>query len=315
MAVENDSDNIPGAGWGQFAASIAVVTGAGSGMGRELAVQLAGAGAHLALSDIHLDTLTETVGLARAAAPGDITITAHVCDVSDENAVVAWRDAVMADHQTSHVNYVFNNAGIGGGGSFVTDDRDAWERTFNICWFGVYYSSRAFMPLLVAAEHGHLVNTSSVNGFWASIGPGRPHSAYSAAKFAVKGFTEALITDLRANAPHVKASVVMPGHIGTSIALNSVRVHGGEVDAGVHEVENAFRNTAPTTSAQASTIILDAVARGDWRILVGDDAVILDELVRANPEEAYEMSFVTTMLSAGALPGLIATLANNSDAS
>ncbi len=311
MAVENESNMMSNPDWAQFSGSIAVVTGAGSGMGRELAVQLAGAGAHLALSDIHLDTLTETVALARAAAPGEVTISAHVCDVSNEAAVVEWRDAVVADHQTSHVNYVFNNAGIGGGGSFVTDERDAWERTFNICWFGVYFCSRAFMPLLVAAPYGHLVNTSSVNGFWASIGPGRPHTAYSAAKFAVKGFTEALITDLRANAPHVKASVVMPGHIGTSIALNSVMVHGGEVDAGVHEAENAFRNTAPTTSAQASSIILNAVARGDWRILVGDDAVVLDELVRANPEEAYEMSFVATMVSAGALPGLLATLAND----
>ncbi len=121
---------------------------------------------------------------------------------------------------------LFNNAGIGGGGEFVTGDRAEWERTFGVCWYGVYYGCRAFMDLLVASEEGHIINTSSVNGFWASIGPNVSHTAYAAAKFAVKGFTEALVTDLRLNAPHVHASVVMPGHIGTSIALNTGKVLG-----------------------------------------------------------------------------------------
>jgi hypothetical protein len=84
---------------------------------------------------------------------------------------------------------------------------DEWERTFNICWGGVYNCTRAFLPLLQHAEEGHIVNTSSINGFWASVGPRIPHTAYSAAKFAVKGFTEALITDLRINAPHSKTPV------------------------------------------------------------------------------------------------------------
>src|SRR5207249_4408893 len=105
-------------------------------------------------------------------------------------------------------------------------DRAEWERTFGVDWWGVYYCSRAFVPLLIASDEGCLVNTSSVNGFWASLGPQVPHTAYSAAKFAVKGFTEALITDFRMNAPHVKAAVVMPGHIGTDIFNNSRRVHG-----------------------------------------------------------------------------------------
>ena len=293
----------------EFAGSIAVVTGAGTGMGRELAVQLATSGADLALGDIHEDTLVETASLAAAANP-DVRIVTHTCDVSDRAAVDAWRDALAAELETDHVHLLFNNAGIGGGGSFVTDDAAGWERTFDICWGGVYNCARAFMPMLVAAPYAHIVNTSSVNGFWASIGPGRPHTAYSAAKFAVKGFTEALVTDLRANAPHVGASVVMPGHIGTSIAMNSVKVHGGEVDAAVQEVENAFRNTAPTTSAQAATIILDGVRDRRWRILVGDDAVTLDELVRSTPEEAYELSFVERMLAEGALPGLVQTLAD-----
>jgi NAD(P)-dependent dehydrogenase (short-subunit alcohol dehydrogenase family) len=106
----------------------------------------------------------------------------------------------------------------------IAHERSEWERTFNICWFGVYYCTRAFLPMMLKADKGHIVNTSSVNGFWASIGPSVPHTAYCAAKFAVKGFTEALMTDLRLNAPHIKCSVVMPGHIGTDIVVNATSV-------------------------------------------------------------------------------------------
>src|SRR5207342_2297469 len=108
-----------------------------------------------------------------------------------------------------------------------TNTREQWERTFNICWGGVYLGVRVFLPMLMKAAEGHIVNTSSVNGFWASVGMGVSHTAYSAAKFAVKGFTEALMNDLRLNAPHLKCSVVMPGHIGTSIVSNSRRIQTG----------------------------------------------------------------------------------------
>ena len=109
----------------------------------------------------------------------------------------AFRDEVVAQHATDHINLLFNNAGIGGGASFVNGDRAEWDRTFGVGWGGVYNCSRAFVPLLVASDEGYLVNTSSVNGFWACLGPGIPHTAYSTAKFAVKGFTEALVTDFR----------------------------------------------------------------------------------------------------------------------
>ena len=133
-----------------------------------------------------------------------------------------FRDEVRgAQHETDHINLLFNNAGIGGGGSFLLADREEWDRTFGVCWGGVYNCSRAFVPLLVASDAGYLVNTSSVNGFWASLGPGIAHTAYSTAKFAVKGFSEALLEDFRINAPHVKVAVVMPGHIGTDIVLNT----------------------------------------------------------------------------------------------
>jgi NAD(P)-dependent dehydrogenase (short-subunit alcohol dehydrogenase family) len=304
-----------------FADKIAVVTGGGTGMGRELVLQLADAGCHVAMCDVSEDNMADTKSLA----VDGVRVTTHVADVADEAAVLAFRDAVTSEHQTDHVNLVFNNAGIGGGGSFVTGDRAEWEAVFNVCWGGVYNGSRAFVPMLVASTEGHLVNTSSVNGFWASLGPARPHTAYSAAKFAVKGFTEALVTDFRVNAPHVSASVVMPGHIGTSIVANSgsyfgrnpkdmddealaqVRAEFGkqgldvsgasdeDIRAGMIAMADGFRDNAPMTAAEAATVILDGVKAKRWRILVGQDAHALDQFVRHQPEEAYEPALLESL--------------------
>ncbi len=317
-----------------FTGRIAVVTGGGTGMGRELVCQLVQAGAHVAMCDVSADNMEETRRLANAGPQQRVT--AHVCDVSNEGQVLNFRDEVVAQHETDHINLLFNNAGIGGGGEFVTGDREQWERTFAVCWYGVYYNCRAFMDLLVASEAGHVINTSSVNGFWASIGPTVSHTAYSAAKFAVKGFTEALITDLRLNAPHVKASVVMPGHIGTSIALNTSKVLGveGALEMNTEQVQAVrerlsaaglpvdnvpddhiremlhqravdFRDKAPTTAAAAATIILDGVREERWRILVGDDAHAIDELVRQDPESAYDPDFIQRMMQQGHFGGLV----------
>src|SRR6185312_11655449 len=152
---------------------------------------------------------------------------AHHADVSDESQLQRFRDEIAEQHDTDVIHLLFNNAGIGGGGSLVNDERAGWERTFNVCWGGVYFGVRTFMPMMLEADEAHIINTSSVNGFWASLGPQTAHTAYSAAKFAVKGFTEALINDLKLNAPNVKCSVVMPGHIGTSIAANSRKIISG----------------------------------------------------------------------------------------
>ena len=296
-----------------FANKLAVVTGGGTGMGRELVRQLAAEGCAVATCDVHADTLAETKALATGAK-----VTTHICDVSDERHVQRFRDEVVEQHDANHINLLFNNAGIGGGGSFVNGPRDEWERVFGVDWWGVYYCCRAFVPLVVNSDEGYIVNTSSVNGFWACLGPNIPHTAYSTAKFAVKGFSEALITDLEVNAPHVKVAVVMPGHIGTDIVRNSRRVHGqpepeamttdelkvvreqmnsrgipadGMSDDDVRNVitmmGEGFKANAPTTPAQAATIILDAVRNGEWRILVGDDAKYLDESVREDPVGAY----------------------------
>jgi NAD(P)-dependent dehydrogenase (short-subunit alcohol dehydrogenase family) len=181
--------------------------------------------------------------------------------------------------------------------------------------------------MLLASPEAHLINTSSVNGFWASLGPRSAHSAYSAAKFAVKGFTEALVNDFRNNAPHIKVSLVMPGHIGTGIAINSARILGrdpkemtddqldeararmermgfavGEASneqlrQGLQMIGEAFREGAPMTAAEAARIILDGVREERWRILVGKDAEVLDRLVRESPEEAYEASFMERLVA------------------
>ena len=292
-------------------------------MGRELVRQLAAAGCSVATCDWHADAVAETAALAQADVSPGVRVTGHVCDVSDEAQVLRFRDELLAEHGSDHIDLMISNAGIGGGGSFVNDSRHDWERTFAVDWYGVYYCARAFLPLLIASGDGVLVNTSSVNGIWASLGPGRPNTAYSAAKFAVRGFSEALIEDLRSNAPQVRVAVVIPGHVGTDIVANSLRAHGKEpermTDAEVEELippdaragligagmlpEDAsaddlrqfliraghdFRDKAPVSAAQAATIILDGVRTGIWRILVGKDANMIDAAVRAKPEAAYD---------------------------
>jgi hypothetical protein len=318
----------------QFAGNTAVVTGGGSGMGRELVRQLAAEGCHVAACDVSDEALTETQELAdESSAPGTVVST-FVADVSDEAQLVAFRDHVTSAHDTDHIDLLFNNAGIGGGASMIVDERAEWEAVFNVCWGGVYLGTRTFLPLLLRSQGGHVVNTSSVNGFWACLGTGA-HTAYSAAKFAVKGFTEALIVDFRQNAPHLRASVVMPGHVGTSIVFNSALYFGRDPknlqDEQVAElrerfggrlgidlsaasdedirqlmvtVAEGFRDNAPTTAAEAATIILDGVRAGEWRILVGADAQALDQYVRESPGEAYEPEFFSRLQQRGVFGGL-----------
>jgi NAD(P)-dependent dehydrogenase (short-subunit alcohol dehydrogenase family) len=306
-----------------FAGKIAVITGGGTGMGRELARQLVAEGCNVAMCDISAAAMAETKALCEAEKlPQGLRVTTHIADVAIEDQLTRFRDELIAQQATDRIHLLFNNAGIGGGGSLFTNTREQWERTFNICWGGVYLGVRTFLPLLVKADEGHIVNTSSLNGFWASIGMGVSHTAYSAAKFAVKGFTEALMNDLRLNAPHIKCSVVMPGHIGTSIVSNSRKVQSGtdsdrlnpdeivltrqrlngmgidtapmsdeDIQQIALERARTFRDEAPTTAAQAAKVILDGVKAERWRILIGDDAHKLDARVRQTPEEAYTPEF------------------------
>jgi NAD(P)-dependent dehydrogenase (short-subunit alcohol dehydrogenase family) len=313
-----------------FTGKLAVVTGGGSGMGRELVRQLAAQGCSVAACDLNADTVAVTAATARAGAPPGIAVTGHACDVSDETQVLRFRDELLGQHTAGHVDLVFANAGIGGGESFITSPREVWERTFAVDWWGVYYCARVFLPLLIASGDGVLVNTSSVNGFWAALGP-VPNSAYSTAKFAVKGFTEALIADLRANAPQVRVALVMPGHVGTDIIANSLRARGfpapeqmsdeqveeliprdaqakltgagvlaegtspGQLRQMLVRANADFRDKAPVSAAEAAATILDGVRSGAWRILIGEDAKKIDAAVRARPEAAYDAEMSSTL--------------------
>ncbi len=322
-----------------FTGKLAAVTGGGSGMGRELVRQLAAQGCSVAACDLNAETVATAAAMAQQGAPPDVLITGHACDVSDEAQVLRFRDELLDGHGRDHVDLLFNNAGIGGGSSFVSDSRQEWERTFAVDWWGVYYCARAFLPLLIASGDGVLVNTSSVNGLWASLGPGMPNTAYSTAKFAVRGFSEALIEDLRAHAPDVRVAVVMPGHVGTDIVANSLRARGlpepeqmsdaqleelipGTAQAGLIraglltagasagdlrkmlvQMNADFRDKAPVTAAEAATIILDGVRSGAWRILVGEDAKMIDAAVRAKPEAAYRYAELFSMSAEGPTAG------------
>jgi len=306
-----------------FAGKTAVITGGGTGMGRELARQLVAEGCNVAMCDVSAEAMAETKRLCEVERlPQGLRVTTHVADVSIEDQLKRFRDELTEQQATDKIHLLFNNAGIAGGGSLFTNSREQWERTFNICWGGVYLGVRTFLPLLMKADEGHIINTSSVNGFWASVGMGVPHTAYSAAKFAVKGFTEALMNDLRLNAPHIKCSVVMPGHIGTSIVSNSRKIQSGSESERLTDTEvvvtrerlkgmgmdtaamsdediqtlaleraRTFREEAPMTAATAAKVILDGVKAGSWRILVGDDAHRLDERVRQTPDKAYTPEF------------------------
>lgn len=305
-----------------FKGKIAVITGGGTGMGRELTYQLAEEGCHVSICDVIEANMDETYDEARSKYP-NVTITKHLCDVSSEEDVLRFRDEVLEQQKTEHINLLFNNAGIGGGASFIVSDVEEWDRTFKICWNGVYFCARAFMDALMKCDEGHMINTSSVNGFWATLGHNQPHTSYSAAKFAVKGFTEALVNDFKINAPHLGVSLVMPGHIGTSIAENSGKVLGQKaledlneeelqelkerwikVGAPVHNLsaevfresiikrQNEFKEKAITSASAAAKVILDGVKANQWRILIGPDAKALDQRVRENPEKAYDIDFL-----------------------
>src|ERR1700733_13267183 len=305
-----------------FAGKLAVVTGGGSGIGRELVRQLAAQGCSVATCDLNPDSVAVTAATVWATAPPGVAVTGHVCDVSDEAQVLRFRDELLDQHARDHVDLVFANAGVAGGASFVKDSREEWERTFAINWWGVYYCARAFLPLLIASGDGVLVNISSAAAFWATAGAGMPITAYAASEFAIKGFSEALIEDLRSNAPQVRVVVVMPGVVNTDIAENSRRALGlpgweqlsdAELLEQIPEIGRAvligmglltedfsaddLRQAIPRLKsefqgkgflpAQAATIILDGVRSGAWRILVGEDAKMLDEQVRANPEAPF----------------------------
>jgi NAD(P)-dependent dehydrogenase (short-subunit alcohol dehydrogenase family) len=247
---------------------VAVVTGAASGIGRALAYDLARRGAKLAISDVDRIGLAETARHARVIGA---TVHEQQLDVTDRDAVLAYADTVVAEFGT--VNIVINNAGVAFTGEVEKMSFEQIERVMDVDFWGVVHGTKAFLPHLIASGDGHLVNISSLFGLL-----GMPsQSAYNAAKFAVRGFTESLRQEMLINAHPVEVTCVHPGGIKTAIARNAGTVEG--VDQS--EFAEFFdRKLAKTSAESAARTILRAVASNRPRVLVGLDAKVLDLLVR-----------------------------------
>jgi NAD(P)-dependent dehydrogenase (short-subunit alcohol dehydrogenase family) len=258
---------------------VAVVTGAASGIGRHLALELARRGARLAVSDVDDDGLRETADGVRALG-GEPHVA--VLDVSDRVAVEAYAAAV-AEH-LAVVHQVYNNAGISGGGRTVLETPwDVYERTIAVNLFGVIHGTKAFLPHLIASGDGHVVNVSSLNGYFAQP----TLSAYCASKFGVRGFSEALRAELLTAGHPVRVTVVHPGGVRTNIAtasLEEARAQGLEPTQEQLDRARVYNDKLLSMPAErAARIIVDAVEAGSPRVRVGRDAVAVDRLVRLAP--------------------------------
>jgi NAD(P)-dependent dehydrogenase (short-subunit alcohol dehydrogenase family) len=257
-----------------FKNKVAAITGAASGMGRTLALELARRGCHLALSDVNEAGLKETAELVR---PLGVKVTTQKLDVSNRDAVFAWADQVATDH--GQVNLIFNNAGVA-----LTVNLDLvkiadFEWIMGINFWGVVYGTQAFLPHLKKSGDGHVINTSSLFGLMAVPSQG----TYNASKFAVRGYTEALRMELELAGEGVSATCVHPGGIATNIAK------AGRIDPGMEKVSGmsadkqrklADKLINVTTAESAALQILKAVENNERRVLVGNDAKMLDKVIR-----------------------------------
>ncbi|MBI2706278.1 MAG: SDR family NAD(P)-dependent oxidoreductase [Actinobacteria bacterium] len=266
-----------------FDGRVAAITGAGSGIGRALAVELARRGAHLAIADVDESGLAATV--ARCEGSG-VKATSLVLDVADRVAVFEWADRVAADH--GQVNLIFNNAGVALAATIEAMSPSDFEWLMNINFWGVVHGTRAFLPHLKASGEGHVVNVSSVFGL-VSI---PTQSAYNAAKFGVRGFTDALRMELEIEDCGVSSTTVHPGGIRTNIARNA-RMHSSvaPMAGGVDDARRDFDKIARTTPEKASKLILAAVQRNRRRVLIGVDAKAVD-LVSRFPAGLYQRLIV-----------------------
>lgn len=259
-----------------FDGKVAAITGAGSGIGRALSLDLASRGCALALSDINNANLLATAKAVKAASR--VKVTTKKLDVADRSAVHAWADATAEAH--GQVNLIFNNAGVALGSSIEGSTYDDLEWIMNINFWGVVHGTKAFLPHLRAAGDGHVINISSLFGLIGVPSQG----AYNATKFAVRGFTEALRIELDMAASGVSATSVHPGGIKTNIARAA---RYGDMDgiSGKPEAESKarFEQLFITTPESAARTILKGVQRDARRVLIGPDAHAMDLLARALP--------------------------------
>ena len=251
-----------------FAGKVAVVTGAGSGIGQALAIELARSGASVAISDVDTEGLKVTED--RLAAIG-ATVKADRLDVTERERFLLYADEVK--EHFGKVNQIYNNAGIAFTGDVEISPFKDIERVMDVDYWGVVNGTKAFLPHLIASGDGHVVNISSVFGLFSVPG----QAAYNSAKFAVRGFTEALRMEMIVAKHPVKVTTVHPGGIKTAIARNATAAEGLDKDSMAHAFDTKMARTSPEKAAQ---IILDGVAKNKAKVLVGTDAKIFDLIVR-----------------------------------
>ena len=272
-----------------FKNKVAAITGAGSGIGRALALNLAKKGCHLALSDINMVGLKETTNLLKEY---DVKVTSQKLDVADRKAIYAWAEKVVADH--GKVNLIFNNAGVALGSSVEGMSDDDLEWMMDINFWGVVNGTRAFMPHLKASGEGHIINISSIFGL-----AGIPsQSAYNASKFAVRGFTESLRQELDMSKSCVSATSVHPGGIKTNIAASARFADNmqdlmGQAEA---DAKEKFEKLFITSADKASKVILRGLRRNQRRVLIGPDAHLVDMMVRFMPSTYQRLVVLGTRL-------------------
>ena len=270
----------------EFSGRVAAVTGAASGIGRAVSVELARRGAHLALCDIDEAGLSDTASQCEGYGT---KVTRTVVDVADRDAVYRWADQVVADH--GKVNLIVNNAGVALGATVESMSYEDFEWLMNINFWGVVYGTKAFLPHLKASGEGHIANVSSVFGLISVPS----QSAYNAAKFAVRGFTDTLRMELEIEGANVSVTTIHPGGIKTNIARNarmdpSVEVLAGDTDAARRDFERMFI-TSPDKAARQ---IVNAITHDRRRALIGPDAKAIDFVSRL-PGALYQ-----TVLTKGA---------------
>jgi butyryl-CoA dehydrogenase len=268
----------------QFSGKVAAITGAGSGIGRGLALELAAEGCHLALSDVDDAGLAGTVAMVeqatgdRGSVRAGVKVSSARVDVVDREAVDAW--AAATGDEFGQVNLIFNNAGVALSANVSVMTYESFRWLMDINFWGVVHGTLAFLPHLRASGDGHVVNISSVFGLL-----GIPtQSAYNSAKFAVRGFTDALRTELDIEQCGVSATTIHPGGIRTNIARNArfeFAEHEEAVDAEQAAVD--FERITRTTPEKAARLILGAVRKNKRRALIGPDAHLFDAAARISP--------------------------------
>lgn len=272
-----------------FNNKVAAITGAGSGMGQQLAVLLAKAGCHLSISDVNEQGLAETLGLIKAY---DVRVTSQKVNVADREQVKAWAESTLKDHGS--VNMIFNNAGVALGSTVEGSSYQDLEWIMGINFWGVVYGTKEFLPLLKKSGEGHIINISSLFGLTAQP----TQSAYNSSKFAVRGFTESLRQELDIENCGVSALCVHPGGIRTNIA-NDARMSESIKSLGMNPEKSAkaFNKLLRMPAAEAAEQILDAVLKNKRRLLIGNDAKALDIMQRILPQGYQKVTAFATKLS------------------